>query len=136
VLHFLFVIGLSIILLQPMGSSGLALATALGSLGEAVVLLLLLRPRLGGMDLRDLGGFTLNVTAASVVAALASLLAYRVGLLVLPQVGTSLTETLRELARVLISLFVGLGFYLGFSRFLGTDDVISLGSIARRVFKR
>ena len=52
------------------------------------------------------------------------------------QVGTSLTETLRELARVVISLVVGLGFYLGFSRFFGTDDVISLGSIARRVFKR
>ncbi len=136
VLQFLFVIGLSIILLQPMGAAGLALATALGSLGEAVVLLLLLRPRLGGINLRDLGGFTLNVIAASVVAALASLLAYRVGLLVLPQVGTSLTETLRELARVLISLVVGLGFYLGFSHFLGTDDVISLGSIARRVFKR
>jgi putative peptidoglycan lipid II flippase len=136
VLQFLFVIGLSIILLQPMGASGLALATALGSLGEAVVLLLLLRPRLGGLNLRELGGFTLNVVAASVVAALAALLAYRVGLLVLPVQSTSTAETLKELARVSASLLVGLGFYLGFSRFLRTDDVISLGSIARRVFKR
>src|SRR5689334_18443153 len=39
VLQFLFVIGLSIILLQPMGANGLALATALGSNGEALVLL-------------------------------------------------------------------------------------------------
>ncbi len=136
VLQFLFVIGLSIILLRPMGASGLALATGLGSLGEALVLLLLLRPRLGGINLRELGGFTLNVIAASVVAALAALFVYRVALLVLPTQATSTTETLKELGRVSAALLAALGFYLGFSRFLRTDDVVSLGAIVRRVFKR
>src|SRR5262249_57824642 len=50
ILQFMFVIGLSVLLLDPMGSNGLALATALGSTGEAVVLLLLLRPPVGALS--------------------------------------------------------------------------------------
>ncbi len=50
--QFMFSIGLSVVLLAPMGANGLALASSLAWLGEALVLLLLLRPRLAGMDLR------------------------------------------------------------------------------------
>jgi putative peptidoglycan lipid II flippase len=139
VLQFLFVIGLSIILLHPMGAGGLALATALGSLGEALVLLLLLRPRLGGLDLKDLGTFTLNVIAASVVAALAALFVFTLLSLVLPSealVTGSLAENLREILRVGASLLAALGVYLSFSHFLGIDDVVPLGRLFRRVFNR
>ena len=76
ILQFMFVIGLSVLLLDPMGANGLALATALGSTGEALVLLLLLRPRVGGLDLRAYGGFFLNTLGASVIAALAALAIY------------------------------------------------------------
>ena len=137
VLQFLFVIGLSVLLLHPMGSSGLALATALGSNGEALVLLLLLRPRLGGLDLRDLGLFTLNVLAASVVTALAALFVYTLGTIVLPGVGTtSVTETIRMTVRVGAAILVAAGVYFAFSRFLGTDDVVSLQRLLGRFFRR
>jgi putative peptidoglycan lipid II flippase len=136
ILQFLFVIGLSIILLHPMGSSGLALATALGSNGEALVLLLLLVPRAHGLDLRELGVFLLNVLAASVVTALAALFVYRVGLLVLPVEATSVTETVRMVARVGVAILIASGVYFAFSRFLGTDDVVSVGRLAGRFFRR
>ena len=101
------------------------------------MLLLLLRPRLGGINLRDLGGFTLNVIAASVVAALAALLRLPRGAPRAAEVGDVADGDAAGVgARPYLGVVVGLGFYLGFSRFLGTDDVISLGSIARRVFKR
>jgi putative peptidoglycan lipid II flippase len=136
VLQFLFVIALSIILLHPMGASGLALATSLGSLGEALVLLLLLRPRIGGLDMGALGTFLLNVFAASVVAALAALFVYRLGLYLFPQQATSLTETLKEIVRVSAAMLAALVVYLGFSRFLGTDKDVALGRIARRLLRR
>jgi hypothetical protein len=105
-------------------------------MGEALVLLLLLRPRLGGLDLKSLGTFTLNVFAASVVAALAALFVYRLGVVLLPPQDTSKVETLKEIARVGAASIVALAVYLGFSKFLGTDDVVSLGRIARRIIRR
>lgn len=136
VLQFLFVIALSFILLQPMGGSGLALATALGSNGEALVLLLLLRPRLGGFDMKTLGIFTLNVLAASVVTALAALFVYTLGTVILPVGPTSPRETIFLAVRLGAAILSACVVYFGFSRFLGIDDVISLDRIARRILRR
>jgi putative peptidoglycan lipid II flippase len=137
ILQFLFVIGLSVILLNPMGASGLALATALGSNGEALVLLLLLRPRLGGLDLRELGTFSLSVLAASVVSALSALLVYMVTVrFLLPLGSTSVRETVYMVGRVSASILVATIVYFVFSRFLGTDDMLSPSRIARRIFRR
>ena len=137
VLQFMFVIGLSIILLKPMGASGLALATSLGSLGEALVLLLLLRPRIGsGMDLKGYWVFLLNVLAASVVAALAALFVYTLGKVALPVTESSVQETLKMTARVLAAMLAACVVYFGFARFLGIDDVVPLSRIARRILRR
>lgn len=137
VLQFMFVIGLSIILLKPMGASGLALATSLGSLGEALVLLLLLRPRIGaGMDLKGFWVFLLNVLAASVVSALAALFVYTLGKVVLPVTESSLQETVKMAVRVLAAMLAACVVYFGFARFLGIDDVVPLSRIARRVLRR
>ncbi len=136
VLQFLFVIALSIILLQPMGAGGLALATSLGSMGEAFVLLLLLRPKLGGLDIKGLGAFMLNVFAASVVAALAALFVYRLGVVLLPYRSTSVSETVREIVRVGAAVVAAGVAYFGFSRFLGTDDVVALDRIFKRFVRR
>ncbi|HEV2461563.1 MAG TPA: murein biosynthesis integral membrane protein MurJ [Ktedonobacterales bacterium] len=136
ILQFLFVIGLSVILLNPMGASGLALATALGSNGEALVLLLLLRPRLGGLDLRELGTFSLNVLAASVVSALSALFVYTLMLRVLPGGSASVRQTVYMVGRVSASIVAATIVYFVFSRFLGTDDMLSPGRIARRIFRR
>lgn len=136
VLQFMFVIGLSIVLLGPMQANGLALATSLGSLGEAVVLLLLLRHKVAGLDLRELGTYTLNVLAAGVVAALAALFVHTLGLVVLPEHGTSVRETIDTTIRVLAAMIAAGAVYFSFSRFLGTDDVISLNRILSRLRPR
>ncbi len=136
ILQFMFSIGLSIILLQPMGASGLALASSLAWAGEAVVLLLLLRPRLGGLDLRSLGNFTVHVLAASVAAALAALLTYILIQIPLPIGHTSTAETLHMVVRVLAAIVVACVVYLGASRFLGIDDAMPFDRIARRLLRR
>lgn len=130
-LQFLFVIGLSIDLLHPLGASGLALATSLGSLGEAWVLLLLLRPRLGGLNLKSYYVFTLNVLAASVVSALAALFVYTLARVVIPDLGT-VPLTLRLMASIAAATVV----YFGFARFLGIDEVLPLNRILQRLTRR
>jgi putative peptidoglycan lipid II flippase len=131
VLQFMFVIGMSLVVLQPMGAGGLALATSIGSLGEALVLLLLLRPRLGGLNLKEFGAYLLNVLAASVVTALAALFVYTLGTVVLPSAGTVVLAV-----RIFAAIGVACVVYYVFSRFLGIDDVISLDRLLRRVLRR
>jgi len=121
-----------------MGANGLALATSLGALGEAWVLLLLLRPRLGGMDLRGLGMFTINVLAASVVSAVAALFVYTLGQVVLPVQGSA--SAVHQTINLAIQVFAAIGaaivVYFGFARFLGIDDVVPLSRILRRILRR
>lgn len=59
-------VALSLALLRPLGTGGLALANGLASLAGLVGLLLRLRPRLPGLDLRPL----LNATARALAACL------------------------------------------------------------------
>lgn len=138
ILQFMFVIGLSILLLDSMGANGLALATALGSTGEAVVLLILLRTRVGGLDLRAYGGFFLNTLGASVVAALAALAIYLAGDLVLPVSTTeaSLMTTINLGIRLTAAVLVAVGAFYVSARFLGIADTVPLGRIFRRVLGR
>ncbi len=137
ILQFMFVIALSIIFLSPLGANGLALATSIGSLGEAVVLLLLLGPRLGGIQMGELGRYIFYVVLASIVMALAARFTYTVMEVLLPQVDrASWPETFRQVVRVFSSIGVACGVYFFLSRFLGIDDVISLDRIARRLLGR
>ena len=136
ILQFMFVIGLSIIFLSPLGANGLALATSIGSMGEALVLLLLLGPRLGGIQMGELGHYIFYVLLASIVMALAARFTYDVMVIVLPALRTSWIETLRQVVRVFSSIGVALVVYFFLSRFLGIDDVISLDRIARRLLGR
>ncbi len=135
--QFMFSIGLSVVLLGPMGANGLALASSLAWLGEALVLLILLRPRLAGLDLRDVFTYLLNVLGASVVMALTALLIYDLGELVLP---TSVTRpgitAVYIVIRLAVAILVATGVYFGISRFLHIDDVMPLDRLVRRVFRR
>ncbi len=137
ILQFLFLIGMSIILL-PLGASGLALASSLAWTGEAITLILLLRPRLAGLDMKDLGMFTVNVLAAGLAAALTALLVYQILILpfILPIGVTSKTETVEMLFRLAVSGGAGAGVYLWFSRFLSIDDVVPFDRLVKRVFRR
>ena len=138
ILQFFFLIGLSILLL-PYGASGLALASSIAWLGEALTLLLLLRPRLGGLNLRDIGFFILNVLAASVAAALTALLVYNILILsfVLPiDVAHPSVETFKMVFRLAVAGIAGAAVYYGFSRFLHIDDVVPLDRIVKRLLRR
>jgi putative peptidoglycan lipid II flippase len=136
ILQFMFVIGLSIIFLVPLGANGLALATSIGSLGEALVLLLLLGPRLGGIQMGELGRYVFYVLLASIVMALAARFTYTLTVVLMPLERASWLETLRQVVRVFSSIGVALVVYFFLSRFLGIDDVISLDRIARRLLGR
>ena len=135
--QFMFSIGLSVVLLGPMGANGLALASSLAWLGEALVLLILLRPRLAGLDLRGVFVYLVNVLGASVVTALTALLIYNLGELVLP---TSVTRpsitAVYIIIRLAVAILIATGVYFGISRFLGIDDVMPLDRLVRRVFRR
>ncbi len=61
---------LSLALLQPLGTRGLALANGLASLAGLLGVLLRLRPRLPGMDLRPLLNATLRALAACLLMGL------------------------------------------------------------------
>jgi putative peptidoglycan lipid II flippase len=127
-----FVLGLSYILLQPMGASGLALAFALGAVGEAPVLLLLLAPRLGGVDLRALGVFLLNVLAASLVTALSALFVFTLLGLLVHQTTSAALNTFFLAVQLAIGIGAGIVVYFVFSRFLGIDDAFPLERFTRR----
>jgi putative peptidoglycan lipid II flippase len=141
ILQFMFVIGLSVLLLDPMGAGGLALATALGSTGEAAVLLLLLRGRLGGLNLGAFSRFFVYVVAASAIAALTAWVVYTAGDYVL-HIDTQTAFPLfsrqtGDLAiRLLAAILAASGMYYGFSRVLGISDTVPIERIARRLLRR
>ncbi|HEV2235098.1 MAG TPA: murein biosynthesis integral membrane protein MurJ [Ktedonobacterales bacterium] len=132
-----FVIGLSVILIAPLGAGGLALAFALGAVGEAPVLLLLLSPRIGGLNLRELMVFLLNVLAASLVTALTALFTYTLLNRLAPGASANpAVETVTLAVRLYAAIGVASAVYFLFSRFLGIDDAIPLERILNRLRPR
>lgn len=134
-LQFMFVIGMSI-LLDPWGGPGIALASSIAWTGEAIVLLILLRQEMGGLDFKALGIFTLNVLAASVAASLTALLVYMLGEFLLPAGPHSIIESAKMLVRLIAAVIVGGGVYFSFAHFLKIDDVLPLQRILQRIRRR
>jgi len=139
--QFAFMIGLSI-LFFPWGLRGLGLAMSIGVLGEATALLLLLRQRLRGFDLRTLFIFIVSVLAASLVSTLAALVGYAIVDRIILYTGIDGRGSLETL--VLLAVRIGAGMicacvvYLFFTRFLQIDDAVPmLNRITSRLsFKR
>ncbi len=127
--QFAFMIGLSI-LLFPLGLRGLGLAMSIGVLGEALVLLLLLRQRLRGFALQPLFIFTVSILAASLVATLAALVGYAVVDRVILYTGIDGRGSI--LVNALLAARIGAGIlaagvvYLFFARFLQIDDAVPM----------
>lgn len=137
ILQFVFSIGLSLMLLMPMGVNGLALASSLAWTGEAFVLIILLHHRLGKLQLRRLWVFVVNVVAASVVTALVALLVYTAGEPLLPVLDDQPSLTaVHVLVRLAVAVPLATGVYFGLSRFLGIDDAMPLDRILRRFRRR
>ncbi len=136
IVELFFVVGLSIILLDPMKSGGVALATAVGSIIEASALLLILRPRIGWFRIRPLINFTAGVISASLVAALAALLTYTLLEVVIPTPQSSLAVTGILAVQLVCAAVVGsIVYYLG-ARFLGIDDTLPIDRVFGRIGRR
>jgi putative peptidoglycan lipid II flippase len=134
--QFAFMIGLSI-LLFPLGLKGLGLAMSIGVLGEAAALLLLLRQRLHGFDMRSLVIFTVSVLAASLVSTLAALVGYAAVDRLILVTGIdgrgSLEVNALLAARIAAGVIAACIVYLFFARFLQIDDAVPmLNRITRR----
>ena len=124
-------------MLEPWGASGIALASSIAWLGEALVMLLLLRQEIAGLDLKELGFFTLKVLTASAFAVLCAALAYLLGELLLPSVGPhSIIEMLKLIGRLSVSILVGGGIYFLIAHLLRIDSVLPLDRVFKRVFRR
>ncbi len=127
--QFAFMIGLSI-LLFPLGLRGLGLAMSIGVLGEALVLLLLLRQRLRGFALQPLFIFVISVLAASLVSTLAALVGYAVVDRLILYTGIDGHGSIE--VNILLATRIGAGIlaasvvYLFFARFLQIDDAVPM----------
>lgn len=130
------VIGLSVVLLNPMGAAGLAFAFSLGALGESATLLLLLSRRVGRLNLSGLAVFGINVLAASLVMALVAVLTYTGATLVLPTAASATVETVYLAIRLGASMLVASIVYYAMSRYLHIDDAIPLDRLLGRFLPR
>jgi putative peptidoglycan lipid II flippase len=126
-LAFLINLGLSLVLMQTgLNYAGLALANSLAALAEGSVLMLLLRRRVAGLDLRSIGASVARTLAASV------LMGFSIGTLPrLLQEWLTLPETV-ELALVVgIVALAGAAAYLGFAYLLRSEELRVLLRLAR-----
>ncbi|HEX9037433.1 MAG TPA: murein biosynthesis integral membrane protein MurJ [Ktedonobacterales bacterium] len=134
--QFMFLIGMSI-LLEPWGASGIALASSLAWLGEALAMLLLLRQEMAGLDLKDLAIFTVKVLAAAALAiAGAAALYVLTGYLINTGGSHRFVTMLKLILRLSIAIAAGGGLYFVVARFLRIDRVLPLERILNRVLRR
>lgn len=110
-----FNVALNFVLLAAMGGVGLALATALTCSGQAFVVLLLVKQRVGNLDLRSCV-VTLGKTALATVVMSAACVAV---LAALPGSGSTLVQGTRLLAPFVASLVS----YWCMSRVLGMREI-------------
>jgi putative peptidoglycan lipid II flippase len=142
ILQFMFDMGMSVLLAQRWGAGGIALASSIAWTGEALVLLIMLRQELAGLDLKDLGMFMLkSVAGAALAVAVAALFYVASGHVLVPQLihgeaVHSKSETLKFVVRMLFSVAVCGGAYFSVARFLKIDDVLPLNRILARVTRR
>ncbi len=141
VVELAFVIGLSVILLNSMGAAGLALASSLGATIEATALLIILRSRIGKIDVRDIANFTLGIISAGLVA---SLMTYIIYLILNYSFQTFISQgsfnvieqKLLLLTQMSIASVAGILTFFISARFLKMDNPLPMRSIFNRVVGR
>lgn len=126
-----------VLLNGALGMGGLAIATSIAVLLEAVVLLWLLRPQVGGLQLRPLTSFTLRVLIASLIMG-AGLLVVRLlldNLLVTTgsdgRTSLGIVGILLALVKLAIIGGVGSFIYLRVSRIVKTLESREISSVYR-----
>jgi putative peptidoglycan lipid II flippase len=113
--QFVFAIALSLVLIEPMGIDGLALASSVASTLEAITLFALIRTRMDYFDLHPLMGFLARVCIASVAASLLSGSIFYLINLALPITQFGLVAVALELFKLAVAAIPGLAFYIWLS---------------------
>jgi putative peptidoglycan lipid II flippase len=136
-----FFVGLSILLLQPLGSGGLALAMSIGITGECIALLFILRSRIGGFRIKPLANFIAGVIAASLVATLATLLVYTAievvaTSLIVPGKTSTIITYLVLFSEIAFSGGIGAIAYWLSAKFLGIESTLPVERIVQRVSRK
>ena len=124
--------GLAMALRIPMGINGLALATSISSVGNAVALLELLRRRAGGIEGRRLGEMLLRTAAAS---AILGGICYAGAVAVGGRLGTA-GAAARLLAVAGPTVIGGLVYVLIYTRLGGTEAASAWELVTRRFRRR
>jgi putative peptidoglycan lipid II flippase len=118
----------TLILIRPLGAGGLALATALASIFNFTLLVLFLRPRLGGFEGRAMTLTLLRVGAGCAAIALVAPLSWR-----LIAGGGATHLDARHYAAVVVSLVLSAAVYLGIQFALRSEEArLSLLILLRR----
>ena len=108
---------LNLVLVQVMGFRGLALGTSIAALANALALLILLRGRLGGLDMRRVAVAGVKITLAAGLMGTVALSAHQAALIVLPQ-----TDTLARIIQVFTSIGAGLLVLIASARLLRIEE--------------
>ncbi len=131
----------AVLLNGALGMGGLAIATSIAVLLEAIALLWLLRPQVGGLQLRPLSSFTLRVLVASLIMG-TGVMAVRLLLdNILVTTGSDGTASLGIigilLALLKLAIIGGVGslIYLRVSRVIKTLESREIGSVYRLLSK-
>ncbi|HLZ08708.1 MAG TPA: lipid II flippase MurJ, partial [Chloroflexota bacterium] len=117
-------LGLGLILVRAMGLPGLALATAVASTVEAVVLFSIGQTRAAGLNLSDLVASTTKSLLAAGIMGIA-VIAVKATL-------SPLDETVGGVATVLTSVAVGGAIYLALTTLMGSTEIQQLRRLVGR----
>ncbi len=120
-------IGLNLALMRPLGFRGLALATSLAAVVNMITLLVLLRRRVGPIDIRELGKSFLRILTAAVIMG-AVILAFQ---MIFPiDLGTAAPG--RKVSYLLGLFFFGAASYAGISRLMKIKELEAVFGLFRR----
>ena len=117
-------LALALVLVQPLGENGLALATAVAGTVEGATLFTVARRRIAGIQFHDLAGSALkSIGAALLMGVIVQLFVVEASPLGRPLGGAFL---------VAASVLIGSATYLAATVALGSDEVIQLRRVLRR----
>jgi putative peptidoglycan lipid II flippase len=125
-------LALTLALLHPLGAGGLALATSLSSIVNLVLLIALLRPRLGGFEGLELAAMMGRAAAGCAALALVAYPAYH-----LLAGGGAIRLDARHYLALALALALGFGAYLAVQFALRSPEAaVALRLLTRRVSGR
>ncbi|MDF0652209.1 MAG: murein biosynthesis integral membrane protein MurJ [Nitrospira sp. LK265] len=120
----------SLVLMSVLGAAGLALATALASMVNGIILVVVLNRRLGGVDWRGVGQSSLRVLAACI--PLATVCWWTAG----AQVWTHPAEWVTKSAMLVAAIGLSVGGYLGVHALFRSEELGVVWGMVRRKLSR